>query len=148
MGDDERGTYGLLTGVAGGLLATVVTGIVIQFGLDPAILSDGIAGGFGRSGLVAGWAILLATGLLIGLAYAAVATTDRLHTYAAVPGTGAALGFVSGLLLWVLAVVFVPLWVGGVSDIGTYAVTARGVLSFALLGTVLGLVYGISPYTD
>lgn len=65
------------------------------------------------------------------------------------PGPGASLGFVYGLLLWAFAVVIVPLWVGGgASDIGTYAVTSRGVLSFALLGTVVGLVCGVSPYTD
>lgn len=140
--------YAWLTGVAGGLAAAVVTGLVIQFGFDPTVLSSGIPGGFGLSGLVSGWAIFLVLGAVFGAVYAGFARAAHLRERAALPGPGVALGLGYGLVLWVLAVVVVPLWLGGgLADVGTYAVTLRGVVAFALLGTIIGLVYGVSPYT-
>lgn len=145
---DGLEAYAWLTGVAGGLAAAIVTGLVIQVGFDPTVLSSGIPGGFGLSGLAAGWAIFVGLGALFGAAYAGVARIEQLRERAALPGPGAALGLFYGLVLWVLAVIVVPVWLGGgLAEVGTYAVTLQGVVSFALLGTIIGLVYGVSPYT-
>lgn len=134
-----------LTGAVGGLAGALVTGLVIQFAFDPAIISAGVPSGVGASGLAAGWAVLLAIGVVVGLGYAALTRVALLAELAAVPNTGAALGLAFGIVLWAIAVIAVPLVVGG--SIGAYAVTSRAVLAYALLGVVLGLVYGVSPYT-
>lgn len=141
--------YTWLTGIVAGLLGAVLTGLVIQFGFDPTVLSEGIPSGFGTSGLTTGWVIFLAIGAVLGLVYTALAMIERVGEYAVLPRTGTYLGLLYGLVIWVLAVIVVPLWVGsGAGDIGAYAVNVRGLLSFALLGIVIGLVYGVSPYTD
>lgn len=134
-----------LSGAVGGLAGAVVTGVVIQLGFDASIISSDIPSAVGMSGLATGWVVLLAIGAVVGLVYAGLARLDPLAGWAAMPNTGAALGLGVGLVLWAVALVVVPLLVGG--SIGAYAVTTRAVLSYALLGVVLGLVYGVSPYT-
>lgn len=140
--------YTWLTGIIAGVVSAVVTGIVIQLGFDPTVLSEGIPSGFGASGMAAGWAIFLVTGVILGLVYTAVTRIDQLGSYAVLPRTGAYLGLVYGLVIWVIAVIVVPVLVGaGPSGIGSYAVNLQGVLSFVLLGIIIGLIYGASPYT-
>lgn len=141
------GASAWLSGAVGGLVSAAVTAIVL-LGFDRAILSAGIPAVLDASGLGAGFAVLLAIGLLAGLGYAALAGVTPLRPYAAVPDTGAPLGLAYGLLLWVVALFAVPLALGGPGlDIGTYGLTLQGLVSFALFGTVIGLVYGMSPYT-
>lgn len=142
---EGTGARAWLTGAVGGLAGAAVTGLVIQFAFDPAIISAGVPAAIGTSGLAAGWVVLLLIGVVVGLVYAGLARLDPLAGWAAMPNTGAALGLGVGLVLWAVALVVVPLLVGG--SIGAYAVTTRAVLSYALLGVVLGLVYGVSPYT-
>lgn len=145
----ESDPYTWLTGIFAGLVGAVVTGLVIQFGFNPTILSEGIPSGFGVSGMAAGWAVFLVIGAVLGLIYTAATRIDRIRAYAVLPRTGTYLGLLYGLVLWVLAVIVVPLWVGaGSGKIGGYAVNLQGVLSFALLGILIGLIYGASPYTD
>lgn len=140
--------YRWLTGIIAGLAGAVVTGVVIQFGFDLTVLSEGIPAGFGLSGLAAGWVVFLVIGAVLGLVYTALALIDRVGAYATLPKTGTYLGLLYGLLVWVLAVIVVPLWIGaGTGEIGGYAVNLQGVLSFVLLGIVIGLIYGVSPYT-
>lgn len=137
-----------LTGIVGGVLGAALTGLVIQLGFDETILTDGIPSAVGASGMAAGWGVLLAIGAVLGLVYAGLAHVDALRGYARVPGTGAQMGVVFGLVIWALAAVVVPLaGVGDGTELGEYAVNARGILSFVLLGLVLGIVYGASPYT-
>lgn len=137
-----------LSGIVAGLVATGVTGLAIQFVFDPAVISSGIAAGVGSSGLVAGWAVLLAIGLVLGLVYAVLSSIDTIHSYAVHPGTGAPLGLIYGMVVWVLAVLLVPLLVGsGPGDIGGYGLSLQAILSFALLGVLIGLGYGTSPAT-
>lgn len=146
---DEFDLYPWLTGIVAGLVGAVVTGVVIQFGFDPTVLSEGIPAGFGVSGLAVGWVVFLVIGAVLGLVYTALALVDRVGAYAALPKTGTYLGLLYGLVIWVLAVIVVPLWVGaGTGEIGGYAINLQGVLSFALLGIIIGLVYGLSPYTE
>lgn len=137
-----------LSGAAGGLIGAVISGVVIQFGFDPAILATGIPSAFGLSGLTMGWVIFLLIGIVLGLVYAAVATLGQLRAYAIRPQQGVYLGLAYGVVLWVLALIIVPLGTGaGAGGIGQYAVNLQGVLSFALLGIIIGLAYGVSPYT-
>lgn len=146
---DGSDAYTWLTGIVAGLVGAVITGVVIQFGFNPTILSEGIPSGFGVSGMAAGWGIFLVIGAVLGMIYTVAARRDRIRAYAVLPRTGTYLGLLYGLVLWVLAVIVVPLWVGaGAGNIGGYAVNLRGVLSFALLGILIGLLYGASPYTD
>lgn len=136
------------TGGIAGVIASIVAGVVMYFGFDPDVLAEGIPSGIGAEGVVAGWLTFLAIGLLLGLVYTAVVRLDPLADAAVLPRTGIYLGLVYGLVLWVLAMIVVPLWSGdGTGGIGEYALTLQGVLSFALLGIVIGLVYGMSPYT-
>lgn len=146
---DGLGASAWLTGLVAGFLSAVVTGVVIQFGFDSAVLADGIPAGFGLSGLAAGWAVFLALGGALGLLYGALTRIERFGRFAVLPRTGASAGLVYGLVLWVLAVIVVPVWMGaGLDGIGAYAVNLRGVLAFALLGILIGVIFGVSPYTD
>lgn len=145
----NNGRYVWITGIVAGLVSAIITGIIIQFGFDPAILSSGIPAGFGVSGLSVGWAIFIGIGIILGLIYAGVTRIGRLAGLVGRPRTGVYIGIGYGLVLWVLAVILVPILVGsGAGGVGEYAVNLRGVLSFALLGIIIGLVYAVSPYTD
>lgn len=144
---DEFGRYTWLTGIIAGLVSAVVTGVVIQFGFNPTVLSEGIPSGFGVTGLVAGWVIFLVLGAALGVVYSALTQNERMGDYAVRPRPAAYLGLFYGLVLWIVAVIVVPLWVGGgMAEIGSYAVNLRGLLSFALLGIIIGLVYGVVPH--
>lgn len=144
---DEFGRYRWLTGIIAGLVSAVITGVVIQFGFDPTVLSEGIPSGFGVTGLVAGWVVFLVLGAALGLVYSALAKNERVGKYAVRPRPAAYLGLFYGLVLWIVAVVVVPLWVGGgMEEIGSHAVNLQGVLSFALLGIIIGLVHGVVPH--
>lgn len=139
----------VVSGIAAGLIAAGVTGLVIQFGFDPTVISDGIPAGVGASGLGAGWAVLLVIGAVLGLGYAALSRIDAIGRYGILPPAGAPLGLVYGIAIWVLAVLLVPLWVGAdPGDGARYGLSLQAVLSFALLGVLIGLGYDISPATE
>lgn len=136
------------SGAAGGIVAAVLTGLIIQFAFDPAVLTESIPAAVGLSGLPAGWVVLLLFGAVLGLVYAAAAALDPVAEYAGVPGTGVAVGLAFGLVLWVLAVVVTPIWLGVVGvENGYDATNIRAVLGYALFGVVVGLVYALSPNT-
>lgn len=137
--------YRWLSGLIAGLIGAVVTGVVIQVGFGPTVMSSGIPSGFGMSGMAAGWGIFLLIGAVIGLIYTAVTLVKRIGSVANRPQMGAYLGLAYGVALWFLAIIVVPLWIG--SAVGEYAVSLEGILSFALLGIIIGIVYGASPYT-
>lgn len=134
------------TGVAAGAVAAVVTGLVVWYGMDEAVIASHIPGTLGLDGAFAGWVLFLGIGAVLGLIYAAVAGTGPLRAYAAAARTGGLLGLGYGLAWWVVAVVAVPLLVGdGVAGIGSYAVTLEGVLGWALLGVLVGFAYQAIP---
>lgn len=139
--------YAWLTGAVAGVISAVLTALVL-LGFDRSILVSGIPAVVDASGLAAGFAVMGGIGLLAGLGYVALAQFTPLARYARVPDTGAPLGLAYGLLLWLVAALAVPLALGTPGlEVGTYGVTLQGVVSFALFGTVIGLVYGMSPYT-
>lgn len=137
--------YRWLTGLIAGVISALVTGVVIQLGFGPTIISQDIPSGFGMSGMAAGWGIFLVIGAVIGLVYTVLTLVDQLGSYAVRPQTGAYLGLAFGVVLWVIAIIVVPLSIG--SSIGDYAVNLEGILSFVLMGIIIGIVYGASPYT-
>ena len=147
-GTDRSDARAWASGAAGGVVAAVLTGLIIQFAFDPAVLTESIPSAVGFSGLAAGWVVLLLLGAVLGLAYAAAAGSDPLAEYAGVPGTGVAVGLAFGILLWVLAVVVTPIWLGVVGVENGYDVAnLRAILGYALFGVVVGLVYALSPNT-
>lgn len=144
----EFTAYTWLTGLLAGLVSAIVTGLLIQFGFDPTVLSEGIPAGIGMSGMVVGWVVFLAIGAVVGIVYTAVTLVDAIGRYASVPDTGAIVGVGFGLVIWIVAVIVVPLWAGaGDGTIGSYGMNLQSVLSFALFGLLIGLVYSVSPYT-
>lgn len=129
-----------------GLFAALLVGVVVSVGFDAAIIEESIPGPVGLSGFVAGWVILLAIGLVVGVVYGALNAIEAIDALASTPRTGALLGLAYGLVLWAIAVVTVPLLLGdGVGGIGDYAVTGAGVLSYALLGVIVGFMYLLIP---
>lgn len=126
-----------LSGVAGGLVAVILTGLVMQFAFDPTILSEDVPGAVGLAGLAGGWLVLLLSGALVGLLYAGIAALDPVAGYAILPNTGAFVGLVFGIVLWLLAV----------AVFGYDVTDLQALLGYALFGLVVGLVYGVSPYT-
>lgn len=147
-GPGESTVYEWLSGPIAGIVAAVVVGLVMHFGFDPEILTSGIPSAIGAEGAAAGWLTFLVIGAILGLVYAALAQLDALAEFAVLPRTGIYLGLVYGLVIWAIAMIAVPLAVeNGTGGIGGYALNLQGVLSFALLGIVIGLLYGMSPYT-
>lgn len=137
--------YRWLTGGIAGLVSAVITGVIMHVAFSPTIISQGIPSAFGMSGMATGWVIFLVIGAVTGLIYTALTLINQLGSYAVRPQTGAYLGLAYGVVLWVLAIIIVPLMIG--SSIGQYAVNLEAILSFALLGIIIGIVYSASPYT-
>ena len=124
----ERGRIDVarwLTGaVAGAGGAVVAAGILIGIGpVDPAELGPEAAG------------VLLVPGAVVGLAYAGLATVNRVADVATDQATGLALGLGLGVLFWL-------------STLLTGPVTASGLLASLAFGAVVGLLYASSPYTS
>lgn len=134
-----------VAGAAAGVVAGVVTGVVIQFAFNPAVLAEGIPAAIGTRGVLAGWLVLLVLGVLLGVVYAAITRTDPLAGYAGQPNAGGFLGLAYGLVLWALAAILVPLWLGTPGlRVGEYAITAQGVLAYALFGVIIGIGHAVA----
>lgn len=113
-----------LTGASAGAVgAAIASGILIAMGATA--LAELTAGSLG---------VLLVPGAVFGLLYAAIASVPTVSRLATEPRTGFALGLGYGLLFWVTTVV-----------VGT--VTASGLLASLAFGTVIGLLYAVSPYS-
>jgi len=135
-----------LTGIIAGIIAAVVTGIVIHFGFNPDIIGVHIPETIGQSGDAVGWVLLIGIGAILGLVYAALAQAEALAAYLDTPRTAGIAGLGYGIVLWVLAIIVVPFIEGdGVDGIGEYAVTVDGFLGYALLGVLIGVGYLLLP---
>lgn len=135
-----------LSGVAAGIVAAVIVGIVVWVGFDAAIIEEDIPDPFGLTGAAAGWGVLLVIGILAGVIYSAMNAVEAIDAWASTARTGAILGLAYGVVLWLLAVVTIPLISGdGLDGIGDYAVSADGILGYALFGVVIGFLYLLIP---
>lgn len=131
---------------AAGLIAGVIVGLVVWVGFDPDIIKEDIPDTLGGSGIVIGWGVLLAIGLVSGLIYGGLNAIPQIDAWASTPQTGAVLGLVYGTVLWIAAVIVVPLIDGaGLDGIGDYALTAEGFLAYALFGVIIGFTYLLVP---
>lgn len=129
-----------------GLLSAMIVGIVVWLGFDSSIITEDIPSPFGLNGAGAGWVILLAIGIIAGLLYGALNSIEALDRWASTSRTGAILGLAYGIVLWVVAIVLVPLSVGdGPDGIGEYALSVDGFLGYALFGVLIGFLYLLVP---
>jgi len=96
---------------------------------------------------VAAWAIHLVHGSLLGVGFAAVASTGRLRRYARDVTTGAGLGLLYGAVLTVVAVgVLMPLWlraVGFPNAPPLLTIQPPSLVSHLAYGVVLGALYPV-----
>lgn len=135
-----------VSGAISGLLASAIVGVIIYLGFDAAIIEESIPDPFGQSGAAIGWVILLVIGIIVGLVYAALNSIEQFDVWASTARTGASLGVVYGMVLWVIAITLVPFAMGdGADAIGDYAVSVEGILAFALLGAFVGFLYLLVP---
>jgi hypothetical protein len=122
----------LTAGVVGGLVGGLLLALVVQ-----------VAGAIERVGMiigmedpVAGWAILLVVGLVLGLLY--VPTVGRLrHAW----GTGALYGLAYGAVWWVLGTLIIMPPLVGQPMFAVGPATWVNLVGYLLYGLALGLVY-------
>lgn len=124
-----------------GLLSALIVGIGLWV-FDTPVVEEHIPDALGASGAPVGLAILGGIGVVLGLVYALVSTPKSIGRYVERSRTGGLAGLVYGLIIWLVAIVVVPLLVGeGTGAIGEIAVSARAAVAFALLGVLLGVGY-------
>lgn len=135
-------------GVVGGLLGALVFGILLSL-VSPGVIENAIPAlyGLGTPAGIAGWAIHMSHGAVLGVVFAAVADADGLDQGLATNLDNAFAGLVYGLLVWAaLAVVLMPVWLGAVGFPDAPTVPNIGTTSLgghALYGIVLGLSYSV-----
>ncbi|MGM0590972.1 MAG: DUF6789 family protein [Halobacteriota archaeon] len=130
-------------GVAAGLVASAVMGIMLTMQMTP-VIQNAIPALYGLSGGAAGWVAHMAHGAVLGVVFAG--TVEAI-------GSGddatksAGLGIAYGVVLWiVLAAVVMPIWLGAVGFPGTPPlpnVNPMSLVGHIVYGVVLGVVY---PY--
>lgn len=129
----------------GASLAGAVTGVVVGLGLlaiDPAVVEEHVPEVVDASGAIVGLGVLAVVGVALGLVYATLAAIDPLGQYLVHPRLAPVVGLWYGLVVWLVAIILVPLLVGaGPEAIGEIAVTPRAAAAFLVLGLVLGVGY-------
>lgn len=129
-------------------VAGLVAGLVVGVGLwwfDTPVVETHVPDALGTSGVAVGLGIFAGLGIVLGVAYAAASLIHPLGRHVANPDVGGVVGLGYGLLLWLLAIVVVPLVVGeGTDAIGEIAVTVRAAVAFALLGSLMGVGYPVA----
>lgn len=135
-------TWSCSVGAVSGLVATVLTGVVIV-AVDVETLRVAIAGLYGFEGsLVAGWLAHLAHGTLFGVLFAAVIADPAFHEISEQRWKTALAGVGFGLALAVCATgILMPIWLDlfGASDVPAIPyVTGPSVAWHLLYGVVLG----------
>ncbi|WP_049985557.1 DUF6789 family protein [Halobellus rufus] len=127
-------------GVAAGVVAGIVMGALMVMQMRP-VIEVAIPSMYFLSGGTAGFAVHVAHGAVLGVVFAAIASTRGASTTA----RSAALGVGYGVVLWVvLAVLVMPVWlsaVGSPANPSLPNVSVMSLVGHVVYGAVLGVVY-------
>jgi len=100
-------------GALAGLIGGVVMGVMLTMQMTP-VIEVAIPSMYGLSGLAAGWVVHLFHSVVLGVAFAGIASVTGADDSA---GRGAAVGVAYGAVLWVvLAALVMPVWLGVVGS--------------------------------
>lgn len=127
-----------LVGIVGGLLGSVLFGLIMQYVMPPPLLEMVIPAMYGVAGPapLAGWALHLFHGVVLGVLYIAIAQYEPLRTNARGIGGSVLLGVGYGIATTaVLAVIVMPIWL---SAVGFPA--APPFPNFSIPGTIVSTV--------
>lgn len=143
-----------LAGAIGGVLGSVLFGLIMVYAIEDPVLSVAIPNMYTIEATpqdpapLAGWAFHLFHGAVLGLAFVALLQIEALGDLASDNATAGALGLGYGLLTWVVLAVFVmPIWLDAVGFPAAPEIPNVGTLSavgHALYGVVLGIVYSVT----
>ncbi|MFC7157269.1 hypothetical protein ACFQPA_17705 [Halomarina halobia] len=127
-----------IAGAAGGFVGSILFGLMMQYVMPPPLLEIVIPAMYGIEGpaLLAGWALHLFHGVVLGLVYVALVQFAPLRAPARRLGGSVALGVGYGIATTaVLAVLVMPIWL---SAVGFPA--APPFPNVTIPGTILSLV--------
>lgn len=129
--------------IAGGI-AGFFAGAMFGAMMSATTMMENVAALIGMESLAAGWMLHFLISILVALLYVGLVSNERIARYAARPSTGAGLGVVYGITLWIVGVVYVmPLWLGAVTP-ATPTVPNLEWMSFVghlIYGVFLGALY-------
>lgn len=140
---DEQALGGWKYGIAGGLVAGIVFGLMLTMQMR-GVIAMAIPAMYGLSGIAAGWAAHLFHSAALGAVFGVVADTAF---DGASLGKYLGLGLAYGVVLWiVLAVLVMPVWLGVVGFPNAPSVPNVNVMSLIghlVYGLVLGGTYAL-----
>jgi hypothetical protein len=128
-------------GVVGGIAGATVMAVLISV-MNAAVLEGAIPGLYGLFGGIAGWAVHLSHGAVLGVVFAAIVESGVVGRSV---GRVVGLGLLWGVVTWVgLAALVMPLWLSAVGfpmapPFPNFAVPS--LLWHAVYGGVLGVAY-------
>jgi len=127
-------------GVGGGVIAGIVMGALMVMQMRP-VIEVAIPSMYFLSGGAAGFTIHVAHGAVLGVVFAALASTQADLTTA----KSLAFGLGYGVVLWVvLAVIVMPIWLSAVGSPANPPLPNVNIMSLVghvVYGAVLGVVY-------
>lgn len=130
----------VVTGGIAGFFAGAMFGSM----MSATSMMENVAAMIGMESIAAGWIVHFAISIFVALLYVGLVSNDRLGRYANQPSTGAGLGIVYGIILWITGVAFImPLWLGIVTP-ATPPVPNVDWMSFVghlIYGVFLGALY-------
>ncbi|WP_318570211.1 histidine kinase [Salinigranum marinum] len=147
--ETESGSNVWLSAGLAGIVGTVVFGAVQMVMGATGVIAVAIPALYGVSGpnLLAGWAIHLVHGALLGLGFGLLATRPSVGPYVASVGSAAAVGLAYGLVLTIpTAGIAMPLWLAAVGFPNAPPLpnlTLMGFVGHGVYGLVLGAVFPV-----
>ncbi|RXK51137.1 hypothetical protein [Halorientalis pallida] len=126
-----------ISGIVGGLIGSVLFGLVMQFVMPQPVLEMAIPAMYGIQGpaLLAGWLLHLFHGIVLGVVYVALVQFGPLRETAGRIGGSIGLGVGYGIVTTALPVFVMPLWLSAVGFAG-----APPFPNIAIPGTVVSLL--------
>lgn len=135
-------TENWIIGGVSGLLAGAVFGGIMSH----TPMMESVAGLFTLEAVAAGWLLHFVISILFGVVFAGIVSYGPLPAYAKRASTGAGLGIIYGVIVWIVgAAIIMPLWMGAVAPVDP-PVPNLNWLSFAghlAYGVVLGAIYPV-----